>query len=248
MKNLSGSGGWFYRRQVIVIAEDNETQAEIIRRYLRREGHSTVAVRDGWAAIDAVRRHRPALIVLDVMMPGIDGLAVCRTLRRESDVLILMLTARSTENDLLIGLEAGADDYMTKPYSPRELTARIRTLLRRAGRFDASAAGVLRVGGLTVDPLARDVRAGCSTVELTRGEFEILAVMAAHPGRVFTRRQLLEATSETDRPTSERAIDVHVRNLRKKIETDPARPALLLTVFGVGYKISNIRAGQGDDA
>ncbi|MFD0736813.1 response regulator transcription factor [Planotetraspora mira] len=228
----------------VLIAEDNELHAEVLRRYLEQDGHSTTIVRDGQAAIDEVRRNRPDLVVLDVMMPGTDGLEVCRVLRRESDVLVLMLTARSTEDDLLLGLELGADDYLTKPYSPRELVARIRTLLRRVGRPPVADDGVFRVGELTVDPARREVRAGGRLVECTPGEFEMLAAMAAHPGRVFTRQQLLERAGNVDRHSTERTVDVHIRNLRKKIEPDPGRPARLLTVFGVGYKISGARIGR----
>ncbi|GIJ43931.1 DNA-binding response regulator [Virgisporangium aliadipatigenens] len=223
----------------VLVAEDNAMQAEVIRRYLEQDGHTTTVVRDGRAAIDTVRRERPDLVVLDVMMPHTDGLEVCRVLRRESDVPVLMLTARSTEDDLLIGLETGADDYLTKPYSPRELVARVRTLLRRAGRPAPAQEErqLLRAGGLAVDVERREVRVDGRPVECTPGEFEILAAMVARPGRVFTRQQLLVRTSVIDRATTERTVDVHVRNLRKKIEADPARPEYIRTVFGVGYKI-----------
>jgi DNA-binding response OmpR family regulator len=226
----------------VLVAEDNAMQAEVIRRYLEQDGHTTTVVRDGRAALEAIRRERPDLVVLDVMMPHTDGLEVCRVLRRESDVPVLMLTARSTEDDLLVGLETGADDYLTKPYSPRELVARVRTLLRRAGRpapaeERAAERSVLRAGGLAVDVERREVRVDGRAVECTPGEFEILAAMVARPGSVFTRQQLLVRTSVIDRATTERTVDVHVRNLRKKIEADPARPEYLRTVFGVGYKI-----------
>ena len=221
----------------VLVVEDNAMQAEVIRRYLERDGHSTTLVRDGSAAIEVARRRRPDLVILDVMMPGTDGLEVCRALRAESDVPVLMLTARSTEDDLLRGLAVGADDYVTKPYSPRELTARVRTLLRRAGRQGARADGVLQVGDLVVDPQRREVRVSGRRVGCTSGEFEILAALAARPGQVFTRRQLLERASNVDRNASERAIDLHVHNLRKKIEADPGRPTRLRAVFGVGYKI-----------
>ncbi len=218
-------------------------QAEVVRRYLEADGHGVTLAADGRTALDLTRRLRPDLVVLDVMMPGTDGLDVCRLLRRESDVPVLMLTARSTEDDLLLGLEVGADDYLTKPYSPRELTARVRTLLRRvvrrpAPRPGADQDGVLRVGPLRVDPARREVRMGDRAVECTPDEFAILSALAAHPGRVFSREVLLERTSGHDRFSSPRAIDVHVRNLRRKIEPAPSRPVHLLTVFGVGYKFS----------
>jgi two-component system response regulator MtrA len=163
---------------------------------------------------------------------------VCRMLRRDSDLLVLMLTARSTEDDLLLGLELGADDYLTKPYSPRELMARVRTLLRRAPRSARPVSAVRRIGPLSVDPVRHEVFAGGDPIDCTPGEFAILAAMADYPGRVFTRAQLLEHTRGIDRSSTERTIDVHVMNLRRKIEADPRRPALLLTVYGVGYKLT----------
>jgi len=205
-------------------------------------GHDVTVVRDGRAAIDEIRRQMPDLVILDVMMPEVDGHEVCRVLRRESDVLVLMLTARSTEDDLLLGLELGADDYLTKPYSPRELTARVRTLLRRAGRAAPSDDDVVfRVGELVIDASRREVRVDGRVVDCTPGEFDILTALAARPGRVFTRQQLLDHSSDADREPTARTIDVHVRNLRKKIEADPSRPARLLTVFGIGYKLDDVR-------
>ncbi len=219
----------------VLVADDDARQAEVVRRYLTAEGHEAVVVHDGRAALEQARRLRPDLLVLDVMMPGLDGLQVCRTLRRESDVLVLMLTARATEEDLLLGLELGADDYLTKPYSPRELMARVRTLLRRAGR--SSPEPVRRVGRVDIDPLRHRVTVDGVPVECTRGEFAILAAMAEQPDRVFTRAQLLHHTRGIDRSSTERTIDVHVVNLRRKIEVDPRRPVQLLTVYGVGYRL-----------
>lgn len=214
-------------------------QAELIRRTLLAEGHTATVVHDGPAALDTARRLGPDLVVLDLMLPGLDGFEVCRTLRREGDVPVLMLTARTAEDDVLLGLDLGADDYMTKPYSPRELMARIRTVLRRGGR----AAGrredpVLRAAGLAVDPARHEVRCDGVPVECTPAEFQILLALVGEPERVFTRRQLLQCTSGFDRASTERAIDVHIMNLRKKTEADPRHPARLLTVFGVGYKLS----------
>lgn len=223
----------------ILVAEDDVRQAQVLRMYLESEGHSAVVVHDGRAAIDAARRLRPDLLVLDVMLPKVDGLDVCRILRGESAVPVLMLTARSDENDLLLGLDLGADDYMTKPYSPRELMARIRTLLRRVERVEPADDGVLRVGPLTVDPLRHEVLDALGReVTCTRGEFTVLATMAAEPGRVFTRRQLLERTRGWDTAPTDRTIDMYVMNLRKKLEPDPRRPAYLVTVHGVGYKLT----------
>ena len=225
----------------VLVAEDDEMQAELIRRSLLAEGHTATVVHDGRAALDAARRLAPDLVVLDLMLPVIDGFGVCRVLRRDEDIPVVMLTARSEEDDVLLGLELGADDYMTKPYSPRELMARIRTVLRRSGRgavAERPEDPVARAGGLAVDPVRHEVRCDGAPVECTPAEFEILLAMVAEPERVFSRRQLLEVTRGTDRASTERAVDVHIMNLRRKIEADPRRPVRLLTVFGVGYKLS----------
>ncbi|MGW6717457.1 response regulator transcription factor [Streptomyces sp. NPDC054995] len=227
-----------------MVAEDDEKQAELVRRYLEREGHAVRVVGDGLAVLDAVRHREPDLLVLDVMMPRADGLDVVRVLRAEDRELpVLMLTARSTEDDLLLGLDLGADDYMTKPYSPRELMARVRTLLRRTRRPAApepvAEDPVLRVGALVVDPERHEVSVGGAAVECTPGEFRILAALAAGPDRVFSRQRLLEELHGFDRYISSRTVDVHVMNLRKKIERAPRRPERLLTVFGVGYKLTD---------
>ncbi|MBT1098295.1 response regulator transcription factor [Streptomyces sp. Tu102] len=226
----------------VLVAEDDEMQAELIRRSLLSEGHTATVVHDGSAALDAARRLRPDLVVLDLMLPVIDGFGVCRVLRRDDDIPVLMLTARSAEDDVLLGLELGADDYMTKPYSPRELMARIRTVLRRSGRATGRREDpVVRAAGIAVDPERHEVRCDGAAVECTPAEFEILLAMVAEPERVFSRRQLLECTRGTDRASTERAVDVHIMNLRRKIEADPRSPARLLTVFGVGYKLSGGR-------
>jgi two-component system response regulator MtrA len=224
---------------MVLVADDDSRQAEGIRRYLVADGHQTIVVHDGQAALDTARRERPDLVVLDVMMPGLDGLEVCRTLRQESEVLVVMLTARDTETDLLLGLELGADDYLTKPFSPRELTARIRTLLRRSppGTSATAASDVRRVGRIRIDLAGQHVTVDGRPVECTRGEFALLAAMSEQPDRVFTRSQLLHHTRGIDRSSTERTIDVHVVNLRRKIEIDPRRPEQLLTVHGVGYKL-----------
>jgi two-component system response regulator MtrA len=214
----------------ILVADDDPRHAEGIRRYLVAAGHETIVVHDGRAALDTARRERPDLLVLDVMMPGLDGWQVCRTLRQESEVLVLMLTARGTESDLLLGLELGADDYLTKPFSPRELVARIRTLLRRR---PPAAREMRLVGRIGIDLLGHHVTLDGEPVECTRGEFAILAAMAEQPDRVFTRAQLLHHTRGIDRSSTERTIDVHVMNLRRKIG-----PEQLLTVHGVGYKLA----------
>ncbi|MFF1502355.1 response regulator transcription factor [Streptomyces sp. NPDC058316] len=227
----------------VIVAEDDEKQAELVRRYLEHEGHTVTVVGDGLAVLAEVRHREPDLLVLDVMMPRADGLDVIRVLRAEQrEVPVLMLTARSTEDDLLLGLDLGADDYMTKPYSPRELMARVRTLLRRTRRVATAEPAedqTLRVGALTVDPVRHEVAVEGRSVECTPGEFRILAAMAAEPERVFTRQRLLEELHGFDRYVSFRTVDVHIMNLRKKIEPAPRRPARLLTVFGVGYKLTD---------
>lgn len=223
----------------IVLAEDDEKQAELVRQYLEHDHHSVVVVADGRAAIDEARGGTPDLLVLDVMLPKVDGLDVCRILRKESGVPVLMLTARSTEDDLLLGLDLGADDYMTKPFSPRELTARVRTLLRRTRATPAaSPEPLLRVGGVVVDPARHTVTSDGKPVECTAGEFRLLEAFAGQPERVFTRAQLLERMHGFDRYLTERTIDVHVMNLRKKIEPRPGEPVRLVTVYGVGYKLT----------
>ncbi|HEY0261235.1 MAG TPA: response regulator transcription factor [Lacisediminihabitans sp.] len=223
----------------IMVAEDDPKQAELMRRYLEHEHHSVTLVHDGRSAIDEARRLRPALLVLDLMLPVVDGLDVARILRAESTVPILMLTARSSEEDLLLGLDLGADDYMTKPFSPRELTARVRAILRRLSEPAASAPGaLLRIGPLTVDPLRHLVELDGVPVTITPGEFRLLQTLAAEPERVFSREQLLEHMHGFDRFITTRTIDVHVMNVRKKIEPHPRHPRYLVTVFGVGYKLT----------
>ncbi|MER6738203.1 response regulator transcription factor [Streptomyces puniciscabiei] len=229
----------------VLVAEDDEKQAELIRRSLLAEGHTATVVHDGAAALEAARGLGPDLVVLDLMLPVVDGFGVCRALRggADPDIPVVMLTARSAEDDLLLGLELGADDYLTKPYSPRELMARIRTVLRRSGRGSGARDGdpVVRAAGITVDPVRHEVRCDGATVDCTPAEFQILLAMAAEPERVFTRRQLLHCTRGFDRSSTERAVDVHIMNLRRKIEPDPRRPSRLLTVFGVGYKLTGNR-------
>jgi len=232
----------------ILVAEDDAKQAELVRMYLEREGHAVSLARDGRAALEQVRQKRPDLVVLDVMMPNVDGLDVCRILRAESDVPIVMVTARSTEDDLLLGLDLGADDYVTKPYSPRELMARIRTVLRR-GRpsYDASE-GAYRVGDLEVDTGRHEVRMAGRLVEVTPTEFKLLELLATVPGRAHTRLELLDAALGFDHYALERTVDVHVMNLRRKLGDDPRTPRYLLTVYGVGYKMAEQPVSPAADA
>jgi len=221
----------------VLVAEDDAKQANLIQIYLAREGHSVQVVGDGRSALERCRTHRPDLVILDVMMPGVDGLDVCRILRAESNVPILLLTARSTEDDLLLGLDLGADDYLTKPYSPRELTARVRALLRRAGRGPDIKAPVLVVGDLVVDPARFEVRVDGTPIALTAKEFGILEVLAAEPGRVFTRAQIIDRAFGFDSFVEARTVDAHVMNLRRKVEKDPAQPRYVQTVYGRGYRM-----------
>jgi two-component system, OmpR family, alkaline phosphatase synthesis response regulator PhoP len=222
----------------LLVAEDDPKQAELLRRYLEHEGHSVTVVGDGRAALEQARQRPPDLLVLDVMMPRVDGLDVCRVLRRDSDLPVLMLTARTSEDDLLLGLDLGADDYLTKPYSPRELAARIRTLLRRTHRT-ADPDPVRRVGGLQLDPVRHEVRADGHLVTCTPGEFHLLEALVAEPGRVFSRDQLLRHLHGFDSYVTARTVDVHVMNLRRKIEPDPRHPVRLVTVYGIGYKLAD---------
>jgi len=232
----------------ILIAEDDRKQAEIIRRFLQRDGYTTLTVFDGRAAIEAARRFRPDLLILDLMLPRTDGLEVCRVLRAERDLPIVMVTARTAEEDVLLGLTIGADDYVTKPFSPAELVARVRTVLRRAARSAPADPEPYRVGGLVIDPSRHVVTVDGVPVETTPAEFDLLCALAAAPGRAFTRQVLLEHMSTVGRETTPRTIDVHVMNLRRKIEPVPTRPRYLLTVYGVGYKLAEIPEDVRPDA
>lgn len=218
----------------ILVAEDDVKQAGLIRIYLEREGHDVQVVGDGRSALERARSSRPDLIVLDVMMPTVDGLDVTRILRAESDVPILLLTARATEEDMLLGLDLGADDYLTKPYSPREFTARVRVLLRRA-QGSAAAPAVFRVGDLVIDTARFEVRVAGEPVVLTGKEFAILSMLAEDPGRVFTRVQIIDRVFGFDRTVLQRTVDAHVMNLRRKM--GPGE--YVETVYGRGYRLSD---------
>jgi DNA-binding response OmpR family regulator len=221
----------------ILIAEDDPKQSRLLKVYLEREGHSVVTVADGRAALELARARLPDLLVLDIMLPGIDGLDVCRIIRAESQVPILLVTARTTEDDLLLGLDLGADDYITKPYSPRELLARVRVLLRRVHGV-AHGAQTITVGNLTIDPPRFEVRRGDRQIVLTSKEFAILEVLAGQPGRVFTRAEIITQAFGFDSFVLERTIDAHIVSLRRKLDDDPADPAYLQTVYGRGYRFA----------
>ena len=221
----------------ILVVEDEGKIARLVRDYLEHAGFEVVAACDGEVALAEARRARPDLVVLDLGLPGRDGLDVARSLRRTSNVPIVMLTARGEETDRIVGLELGADDYVVKPFSPKELVARVRAVLRRTEA--AGAAEVLRVADVEVDLPRMRVAVAGRPVELTPTEFQLLAAMVREPGRVFTRGQLLDAVHGVAFESYERAVDAHVKNLRKKIEPTPGHPRYLLTVHGVGYRFAD---------
>lgn len=226
----------------ILVADDDPKLVQVLRMYLEHEGYSVLAVADGRAALDHTRARKPDLVVLDVMMPEVDGLDVCHILRGESTVPIILLTARSTENDILLGLDLGADDYITKPFSPRQLVARVRALLRRAGGHATDTKTPLTVGDLVVDANSFEVRVAGRPVVLTAKEFGILEVLATEPGRAFTRAQIIDRAFGFDQDVLERTVDVHVVNLRRKIEQDPTEPRYVQTVYGRGYRMPQAAA------
>ena len=221
----------------VLVVEDEPQIAEIAKDYLEHAGFTVVATGDGVEALALTRERRPDLVVLDLGLSRLDGLEVARRLRRDGETPIIMLTARVEESDRLTGLEVGADDYITKPFSPRELVARVRAVLRRSGSAGATDA-VIRRGDLTIDADRMRVSLGRHAVDLTTTEFHLLATLARQPGRVFTRAQLLDAVRGTAIESFERAIDAHVKNIRRKLEPDPHNPRYLLTVYGAGYKFA----------
>jgi len=223
--------------RTILVVDDEPRIVQIARDYLERGGFRVVTAGDGSSALSLVRSAKPDLVVLDLALPGVDGLDVTRTLRRDSEVPIIMLTARADEADRLVGLELGADDYVVKPFSPKELVARVRAVLRR---WDGARAGTGKVhaGDLVLDVPRLHATVGDRALNLTPTEFQLLAVMARQPGRVFTRGQLLDAVRGADAEAYERAIDAHIKNIRRKLEPDPHQPRYLLTVHGIGYKVA----------
>lgn len=220
----------------ILVAEDDSGQALVLQAYLEREGHVVVVADDGLSALEEYRRTSPDLVVLDVMMPRLDGLDLCRLIRSESQVPIIMVTARTQEDDVLAGLDVGADDYVAKPYSPRELVARIRTVLRRAS--PELGMGITKVGELQIDPTRFEATLAGSVLGLTPREFGVLAALATSPGRAFTRREILDLAVGFDHYALERTVDMHLFNLRKKLEQNPSSPRYVLTVKGRGYKLA----------
>jgi len=227
----------------VLVVDDDPKIVATVARYLAHAGFAPLTAADGIAALAVARERRPDLIVLDRMLPGLDGTSVCRILRDESAVPIIMLTARAAESERLEGLDLGADDYVVKPFSPRELVARVRAVLRRSAPADGAAEReVLAVGELTLDRAQHEARVRGERVELTATEFRLLAVLASAPGRVYSRGELMEQLFGWDYPGSERGVDVHVKNLRRKIERDRDRPTIVETVFGVGYRLAKPHA------
>ncbi|MDP9245036.1 MAG: response regulator transcription factor [Chloroflexota bacterium] len=224
--------------RTILVVEDEPKILRIVRDYLDRAGFRSVEALDGRTALQVAQRDRPDLVVLDLGLPDMDGLDVIRRLRERSRVPIVILTARGEESDRLVGLELGADDYVVKPFSPKEVVARVRAVLRRSEQA-AEPGRVVRAGDVTVDLDRMSVTAGLRPVELTRTEIQLLATLARQPGRVFTRTQLLDAIHGDEVDSFERAIDAHVKNIRRKLEADPRRPRYVLTVHAVGYRFAD---------
>jgi two-component system, OmpR family, phosphate regulon response regulator PhoB len=221
----------------VLVVDDEPTIRDVVVRYLERDGFATLEAADGDRARELVERESPDLVVLDLMLPGTDGLELCRWIRSRSSLPVIMLTARGEESDRIVGLELGADDYVTKPFSPRELAARVRTVLRRA-ELDLVTDERLTFDGLVIDSSSREVTRGGEPLRLTAREFDLLWFMASHPRRVFAREQLMQRVWGYSAAVDTGTVTVHMRRLREKIEEDPSRPRHLETVWGVGYRFS----------
>ena len=219
----------------ILVVEDEPTVAEVVDRYLRRDGYDVRLANDGLRALEDYDRFQPDLVVLDLMLPGLDGMEVCRRIRSHATTPIIMLTARGDEVDKLVGLEIGADDYVTKPFSPRELVARVKAVLRRRTSVPQDS-DVLRFDGLRISGRTRTVEDERGAISLTAREFDLLFFLARHAGQVFSREQLLDNVWDFEFPGDAGTVTVHMRRLRSKVEADPSRPRHLKTVWGVGYK------------
>ena len=225
--------------KILVIDDDRKT-VELVKLYLESEGFYVFSAYDGNSAVEVARKHIPDLIVLDLMIPKLDGIEVCRAIRAMSDVPIIMLTARTTEEDKLLGLNIGADDYITKPFSPREVLARVKAVLRRAQTIDGNGRGTdkkIHLKNLTIDPSRHEASINDKTLSLTPKEFQLLELFAREPGKAFSRQELMIEAFGKDYEGLERTIDVHVMNLRKKIEAFPKTKVGIITVYGVGYKM-----------
>lgn len=227
----------------VLVVDDERVVTEVVERYLQREGYEVSLASDGAEALKLAQEWAPDLVVLDLMLPVIDGLEVCRRLRQDSQIPIIMLTARGEETDRVVGLELGADDYIVKPFSPRELVARVKSVLRRTSAGPAQApGGTLRFGSLTVNPQTRDVTLQGTPVHLTAKEFDLLWFLASHPSQVFTREQLMNQVWDYTYAADPSTVTVHIRRLREKVEADPIKPRYVKTVWGVGYKFEGSAA------
>ena len=224
--------------ETILVVDDEPKIVKLARDYLEKGGFRVVSAADGTNALAMARHERPDLIVLDLNLPGMDGLDVCRTLRRESDVPIIMLTARVEETDRLIGLELGADDYISKPFSPRELVARVRVVLRRV-QGGVRQPGLIRAADLEIDLNGHRITRAGEVINLSRTEFNLLATLAQHPGQTFSREQLLSKLHGVAYAGYDRSVDAHIKNLRRKLEVNPSEPKYVVTVYGVGYKFGD---------
>ncbi|WP_371379111.1 response regulator [Sporomusa aerivorans] len=226
----------------VLIVDDDIKLVQLLKTYFDKEGFITYTAGDGLDALLAVREKKPDIMVLDLMLPGLDGWDVCRRIRRDNDLPIIMLTARDEESDRLVGLEIGADDYVTKPFSPKEVVARAKVILRRTRKAVVQNEPI-RAGGLTIDLERHQVTIGSQLVDLTPTEFKLLELLAGNAGKVFSRLQLVEQTQGYTFEGYERTIDAHIKNLRRKLEPSPKEPQYILTVYGIGYKF----AGGGDE-
>ncbi|MFC2072631.1 response regulator [Chloroflexota bacterium] len=223
----------------ILVVDDERKIVDILKAYLERDGYQVITAYDGRSALELARRDSPDLIILDLMIPEVSGWDVCRELRKESDVPVIMLTARDDTTDKIIGLELGADDYVTKPFDPKEIISRVRAVLRRSeGKVVLKA--ILKVGDIIIDTEKRLVRRSDRNIELTPIEFDLLRVLAENIGRVYSRLQLLDRVRGDAYEGYERTIDSHIKNLRKKLELDPEHPRYIVTVYGVGYKLGEV--------
>jgi len=224
--------------QKILVVDDELDIVKVVRAYLEQSGFRVVTASDGQHALTVFRHEKPDLVVLDLNLPKMDGLDVCRAIRRDSNTPIIMLTARVDETDRLIGLEIGADDYIVKPFSPREVVARVRTVLRRSNAVVADQPALITISDLVIDPVKHEVHLAARLIDLTPMEFNLMQAMAAQPGRAFSRMELLDAAQGEAYEGYERSIDVHIKNLRQKLGDDPRHPTYILTVYGIGYKFN----------
>jgi DNA-binding response OmpR family regulator len=242
----------------ILVVDDEAKIVEVLAQYLVDEGFAVSQAYDGVSAVESFRTERPALVILDLKLPGLSGLEAFRQMRAEANIPVIMLTSRTDEVDRVLGLELGADDYITKPFSPREVVARVKTVLRRTAQGQATEgngagtqsgtahnpSSLVVVGGLEIDPVDHEVRVKGHAIALTPTEFRILEVLAQHPGRTFTRAQLLDRAKAENLDVFDRTLDRHIANLRHKIEAEPASPRYILTVFGVGYKMAKTQESE----